>query len=628
MTSCRQLSALVKTAAGIIMPPRMRTADQWADDERILPPESPEPGRWRSDRIPFMIPVMRAFSDPRYATVVVVCGAQMGKTESIFNIIGHRFSDGPYVPVLYVGPTEKQVRSVSGDRIAKMLRSTPILWERLEKGQRDKVTEKWIGGVRLGFAWAGSATELASHPAGLVLVDERDRMDSDAGGEGDPVELARARLKNYPGGKLGICSTPTVEGASPIWRLYEEGTMFKWSWPCVHCGEYFIPRLELLQWPEGATAGQAREQAVVVCPHCGGILTTADRHAMNAAGRYIPHVLNSAGEHIPVEEETPNSTASYWISGLSSPWQTFGQLAETFIKAYASREPERIQAVINTAFGELYRQSGEAPAWEEVLALRSDYDQGDLPSGVQLITAGVDVQKNGLYYVVRGWGFNSESWMLDHGYLLGETEFDDVWLMLTRVLQQQFEGGRAINRVFVDSGYRPGADRFRRPEHAVYAYCRRHIGTVFATKGHDTQDRPLKVSTIEVNLAGRATRAGLKLWHIDTDHFKQWLHAQIRMPAGEEPLYHLPQQIDDDYCRQLVAEELVIKPSGKRIWICRGANHYLDCEVLARAAAVSLQVHALQRPAEHPQPRPGMTNAANVARRAFSPPRRGLYDGI
>jgi len=140
----------------------------------------------------------------------------MGKTEAVGNLIGHRFSDGPFVPAIYVGPTEKQVRSISKDRIDKMLRSTPLLWERTEKGARFTTYEKFIAGTRLGFAWAGSATELSSHPAGLVLVDERDRMTSDAGNEGDPVSLARARLKNYPAKKLGVFSTPTTESASPI----------------------------------------------------------------------------------------------------------------------------------------------------------------------------------------------------------------------------------------------------------------------------------------------------------------------------------------------------------------------------------------------------------------------------
>ena len=99
----RKISQLISTAATIIEPPPSRDAGQWADDCRILPPEAPEPGPWRTSRVPFWSPIYRAFSDPQYSEIIVVCGAQMGKTEGMFNIIGHRLDDGPYVPALYVG---------------------------------------------------------------------------------------------------------------------------------------------------------------------------------------------------------------------------------------------------------------------------------------------------------------------------------------------------------------------------------------------------------------------------------------------------------------------------------------------------------------------------------------------
>ncbi len=53
---------------------------------------------------PYMIPILRACSDPRFRRIVVVCGAQMGKTENLLNVLGHRMDDDP-VPLLYIGPT-------------------------------------------------------------------------------------------------------------------------------------------------------------------------------------------------------------------------------------------------------------------------------------------------------------------------------------------------------------------------------------------------------------------------------------------------------------------------------------------------------------------------------------------
>lgn len=536
---------------------------------------------------------MEAFSDPRYSRVVVVCGSQMGKTEVIFNVMGHRLDDGPYVPVLYIGPTQKQVSDVSEDRVDKMLLTTPALWSKLEKGQRDKKTAKYIAGVRLSFGWAGSATELASKPNGLVFADEVDRFDADVSGEGDPVELAAARTKNYPNAKLGIFSTPTIQGASAVWSYYEEGTMFKWAWRCPECADWFIPHLALLLWPKGATPTEALDKAHVACPECGAVIETRQRNGLNDGGRFIPHVLGPNGEHVRVDDEPRNTTASFWVSGLASPWRSFGQIAERLLKAYNSKEPGRIQSVINTEAGELYTESGDAPDIEEIYQLRADYPPRVLPDEVQLITAGVDVQKYGLYFVVRGWGYNGESWLLDHGFIAGETEYDNAWIQLNRVISQDISG-RSIQRAFIDSGYRPG-DKWRRPENQVYLYCRRHAGQVFPTKGHDTLDQPLKAKHIDVNVSGRIVKNGLQLWHIDTDHLKSWIYARLRWPEGERGAWHIYNDVDDDYCRQLIAEELVIKPSGKRVWIRRNKdNHYLDCEANALAAAISLQVHRLR----------------------------------
>lgn len=549
---------------------------------------------------------MRAFSDPGADDVIAVMGAQMGKTELVFNIIGHRFDEGPRVPTLYIGPTQKQVRSISTDRIRKMLRATPSLWAALDKGQRDATYEKFIHDVRLGFAWAGSATELASHPAGLALVDELDRMDADVSGEGDPVTLARARLENYRGAKLGVFTTPTLEGASKGWALLEESTLELWAWHCAHCAEAFVPHLALVRWPENATFDQVRADAVVACPHCGAAHGDADKLALNAGGAYYRHRRLAEDEqradavfgwYVVDTAPAPNRVRGFWISGLASPWKSIGALAERYVRATRARSQERVQGVVNTGFGELYRVEGDAPPWELVLGLRRDYLPGALPLGVQRITAGVDVQKRGLYYVVRGWGYNLSSWLLRHGYIAGDTEFDSVWLLLARVLHERF-GELAIERAFVDSGWRPG-DRERAPENMVYKFAMLHRPQVFASKGHDVLDRPLKANDIDVTVSGRHRAGGLKLWHLNTDYLKSIIHGRLRWPEGEAGEWLLHRDADPDYARQVVAESVFVSSSGHRKWKRRGDNHYLDCEVNALAAALSLHLEALPTWDEH-----------------------------
>jgi phage terminase large subunit GpA-like protein len=608
------MSWLLRAMAKMVMPPPLRTPDQWADQTRQLPQGSAEPGPFRSNRTPYMIPVVRAAVNPNYKRIVLVCGSQMAKTEALFNIIGHRLEDDPK-PILYVGPTQKLVESYSEGRVMPMIKTCPTLWERLAKGKKNKITEKFFGGVRLGFGWAGSATELAGHPAALVLVDERDRMTA-IKGEGDPVSLAEARTSTYPDGKVIVASTPTVgnvnldvhpdtgmehwrpgdetEIASPIWRLWQKGTRCEWAWPCPHCSEYFIPRFKHLQWPEKSTPEQALENTKMACPKCGSLIEDNDKGVMNARGRFISpgQRVTPAGE--VVGAASTSNVASFWISGLCSPWRSFGSRAAEFIAAVRAGNQDEIQVALNTGCGELYALGGDAPSWEQVRDLAEGYESGTVPEGVQMITCAVDVQKDRLVYGVRGWGFNSESWLIEADEIWGETAHDAVWMELDELLTRDFDG-KKIRLMLIDSGYRPG-EKDRNPDNQIYSFCRRHRGRAFPTKGHDKQDRPVKASKIDISYKGKIIKNGLDLWHVDTDYCKSWVHARIEWPQGEPGGWHLPSDITDDYCMQLTAEARTVGATGKILWVrIRKENHFFDVESLNVAAAHVLRLHALPR---------------------------------
>lgn len=549
------------------MPP-----DEWADMNRILPAGTAEPGPWRSARAPYLVPIMRAAVDPKYRRVVVVCGAQMGKTELLLNLIGHRLDIDP-APVIFVAASQRQVEAISTGRVSRMIRSTPSLDAKLDKRKTaDKVGEKFIGGQRLGFAWGGSAIELSSHPAALVLLDERDRME-DLKGEGDPVALAEARTATYPDGKVVVTSTPTLEGASPIWGLYESGTQHRWTWPCPECETYFAPSFSLLKWSEKATPAQAKKSARLMCPNCGSLIADTHRTRMNAAGRF------------EVMGDGHSDCASFHVSGLCSPWRNWGDAAKAWVEAAHSNEQGRVQAVKNTVFGELFQISGEAPPKTQVQSLRGAYASDELPVGARIITAGVDVQKDRLVYAIRAWGGKSTSWLLRHGELWGDTDQPAVWEDLAALCEATW-GQLRIRLMLVDSGFRPDP---------VHQFARRFPNRVLASKGHDTQAKPVYVAKLQVNAAGKTARKGSSLAHVDVGYFKSFVHGRIAWPLDQPGSWNLPQDATDDYCDQLLAESRVVKGNGQVVWVRNSkANHYLDCEVLNAAAAHMLNVHALK----------------------------------
>jgi phage terminase large subunit GpA-like protein len=450
----------------------------------------------------------------------------------------------------------------------------------------------------------------------LVLVDERDRMGYDTGGEGDPVTLAEARASTFPDGKVLVVSTPTIEGESPVWAAYLESTQHQWNWPCPDCGEYFVPRFELLKWPEDCTAFDALQAAYLECPHCAAHISDDHRHAMNSRGVFATTEQSITRTGEVNGDINPNTTAGFWVSGLCSPWRSFGQRAKVWLEASRSGEVERMQAVMNTALGELWKTAGERPAWETVAELKQPYQIDTVPSEVKILTCGVDVQANRIIYAVRGWGVGTESWGIAHGEFWGETAHPQVWENLSDLLEKTW-GKKQIGLMLVDSGFKPGGATA--PTHRVYDFCRQWRGRVSATKGHATQDRPLYLSKVDVAVRGQVIKGGLSLWHLNTDFFKQWVHARIDWPKDQRGGWHISEGHTDDYCKQVVSESRYASSDGKVKWIKHGENHYFDCEVLNTAAAHVVQAHLLRAKETPVQASPEMPEEKQAILRSTRP---------
>jgi phage terminase large subunit GpA-like protein len=626
----------------IMRPTRKRPTDEWARENRVYPLSSGRPGPKDPALTPYMIPFMRAFEDTAYSTVVFVCGAQSGKTDSVIDVMLSRLDQRP-VPIIYAGPDRNFVADQFEPRLDDALNRSPSLAAKLARGKKNKKTRKIVSGVPVRLAWAGSANQLKSDPAGLAIVDERDGMGKNIKGEGDPVRLLEARGDTHADFTLGVTSTPTVGTAeierdeatglefwkvvdqddlagldSPIWKLWQRGTRYHWAWPCPHCRQYFVPRFKCLVIPKiditpkgakdrierDATAIEARRLAHLACPRCGGSIEEKHKFEMNAHGAYVaPGQQIEAGG--TVTGDAPESTTiSFWVSGLASPFVSFGERAGRYVEALNSGDQEEVQTVVNGGFGELWAPAGgDAPEWADVARLKLPYRAREIPDGVLFLTAGVDVQKSRLVYVVRGWGVRQESWLIEHAELWGETEHHGVWTDLAELLHQPV-GDLMIRRTFIDSGFRPGK-RDEVPEHRVYEFCRRFARIAYAAKGFDHRDQPLSVKRIDVTPKGKAARYGLDLVRLDSDFFKSWVHQRVRWPDDQPGGWHLPSDTTEAYCRQIVSEGRVKKPSGGYMWVQRSReNHYLDCEAMAYAAAYMLGVHRVADSAQRPKAGP------------------------
>ncbi len=608
--------------AEMVDSPPIRNAAEWATSSRIMPPGSPIPGPFNARSTPYMISVCMAFADPAYNKITSVMGTQMGKSAAFQNIIGWRLDDDP-APIIYIGPTESNINNVVEPKILDMFRESPSLWKKFN--QRSSKHKKMVAGVSLRFAWAGSSTELASDSAVITLVDELDRPPENATGEGTLDEIAEARGDAFADSKLGLTSTP-VHGlasvfehpdtgmihwsvsdkgkiSSPIWLQWEKGTRHEWSVPCPYCGDYFIPRSSLLTWPgkgtdKECTPVEALKGARLICACCGDLIADSFRKEMNSRGvavapgqSIIPNdndsVLISQGGvnhvvpfHSFLHTDDGNNHFSIWVSGLCSfsAKKSYGFLARKLLEAHRSGNPSTLLSVFNTGFGEVNAVAGEAPEWEEVYSLRSRYASKEVPEGVEVLICTVDVQKNRLVFVVRGWMAGMSSRLIEFGELWGDTDKTEVWTQLDDLVSGEW-GGLSLSLCAVDCGY-------RQPE--VLAWVRRHKSMARALMGFSSMSKPFKMTRLEVSKLGKVRKNGDKRWDFDASQAKSWVHNRINWKAGEIGDWLLPSDISEDYCRQIVAEEF--DPGAGKWNRIHKDNHFLDCEGMQYMGARMLRV--------------------------------------
>lgn len=589
--------------------------EAWARRNRVYPPSAGVPGPRDPGLTPYIIPFLKFFEDARYEVCTLITGTQMSKTDGVLDVMGWRLATKPR-PQLYVGPSKDFVTEQFEPRLMKLFDEAPQLASLVARGKRNKRTRKIVNGVSVRLAWAGSATSLASDQAGDVYIDEFDKMVGGVKGDADAFTLAKARADTYADRKIAVTSTPkrgTVETEtdkatglefwkmadpadieSPIWAKWQSGTRHHWAWRCPHCDSWFIPRVRHLKCDEGASATQARRNTWLECPVSGCIIEEDHKPAMNAGGAFIaPGMTINDGD---IAGEAPDNTNySLWVSGLASPFLTWGERLEEIINADAMGDSEARQGAQNKT-GELWSPiGGDVPDWQAIMNRREPYSALTMPDDAMRLTLTVDVQSDRLPFVIRAWGARATSWLVENGELLGDTSQTPVWGLLAEKLTTPVDGV-PIHLAFIDSGFRPGK-KFTLPLNRVYQFCRRFKRIVYPTKGSShAMVKPLVKAKADVNRKGDVDKYGLELIRLDTDHWKTYVHERLTWPIEQQGAWHIHKDTSEDYCRQLVAEARIITDSGKAQWIERSRNnHYLDCEAMAAAAAFMLNVHHIRR---------------------------------
>jgi len=547
---------------------------------------------------------MDAISDPTLRDIVVMAGAQVGKTEMLLNVIGfHIHHDA--APILLVQPTLEMAQAFSKDRLAPMLRDTPALKYKVKdprsRDANNTTTHKVFTGGHISLVGSNSAAGLASRPIRIVLCDEVDRFPVSAGSEGSPILLARKRSATFHNRKMVMVSTPTNKGASMIESQYEESDKRQYFVPCEDCGT-----VQTLKWKQVQWEKDRPETACYVCESCGSVWDDPKRNRAVRKGQWVA-TADFTG------------VAGFHINGIYSPWTVMADAVRDFLVAKKSADTLRV--FVNTFLAEAFEDKGETVGEIDFREREEDWTTS-IPDDVVVITAGIDVQDSYLAVEVIGWGRDECSFSLEWLTLYGDPSTPHLWNDLDNILKASYttESGRqlGIRAACIDSG--------GHYTQAVYNFVRPREGRrIFAIKGMGGEQRPL-VSRPTKNNIGK-----IKLFAIGTFPIKELIFSRLKVQSEGAGFCHFPAGRSDEYYQQLANSEKIVtkyqKGFPRRDFVkTRTRNEALDCRVYAYAALciLSLNINAVadrvvNAPEPEAQPQPQQPNP--LARR----PRQGGF---
>ena len=528
---------------------------------------------------------MNAFTDRSVEFLIGIFPVQMGKTEVLLNALGYIVDQEPG-PGLIVYPTEKDAKKVLKNRIHPLFTFNQRL-KRHILGGTDALglDEMRFSRCVIYPAWSNSPSAMASTPCRYVFLDEVDKFPPFAGREASPLKLSEMRTRTFRGRrKICIFSTPTTDEGY-IFKEWLRSNQQTFHVPCPRCSRFQVfDFFKGLKWPEGSTAEglKAAQNAWYQCEACELQIPNQGKFEMVSRGRWVPAgvTITDRGE---LEGEAPSRLRTgFHINAISSPWVTFSDIGAEFLDAKDDRG--RLMNFFNSTLALPWREKVETIKDVHLRKRKRDYISGHAPPGGLRVVAGVDVQADHIWYVIRAWGEGERSWLLRWGRV-------ETFKELAKVLFISYRCGTLVlkvERVLVDSGHRTDE---------VYKFCKKHRPTTYPAKGQGglAMISPAKVTR---------PHPGVVLFNFKADYWKDKLARFIQTEDDEPGAWYLPDDVAKEYLDQMISEHRIPKRYYGRTFSTweplteHTPNHYFDCEVLVTVAADSIGVRYLEEDPE------------------------------
>lgn len=575
-------------AAGL-RPENLGSVSDWAEQFRVLSGVGcPEPGPWRTSRVPYLRgPMDELSASSKTRRVVLVFGSQLGKTETGLNWLGQIIHWRP-APTLLVVPTLEMAKRLNRQRLEPFIRETPVIAERIPPPRsRDSGNSAFLklfpGGLFV-LTGANSAASAQSMPAANLFADEVSSYPLELDDKGDPLENFESRTANFRNGKTLITSTPGEAEACRVTKEFEmRSDKRRFQVPCPACGQRQVLVWSQFKW----TA--ADSEVLYECGHCGERFEERHKARILPEGVWVPTAKGdgmTAGFHLPG-----------WYAPLG--WKSWGEIRDEFLRAQTDRI--LLKGWVNKRAAEPWRDDVENAFNADGLARRrqdtsagNGYAVGSVPEGVLMITAGVDVQGGGgsigerLVVTLWGWGRGEEGWHLGHFEIHGDPQQPEVWDQLDSISATAWE--RTDGMVLrLSMG---GIDDGGHAPMAVRNFCRARTQWV-PMKGSGQKGKSIigKGTAVDVNRKNQSVQktGGVLLYIVGTDASITHLQGRLRNENPGPGYLHLGEASSDQFLAELFPwkrKPRVVKGFTQYEWVLpQGAHDEAgDCTRMAYAA--------------------------------------------
>lgn len=452
---CQQPWDVAARFIDLLTPEKQITTLEYSTKHRIIRKPDGTKTKWLPDLTPYLIPIMAAMDDPNIPEVVVPKPARTGGTVVAENYALKMLDYGPSGDVMWYLAGPEEVRSYADRVFGPLFEDHERVAAQLPRsGSKGNTNTLKRLGSRTIELMAMSKKTTTNRQARLIVFDEPDSYSRDF--RSNWLEQGRQRQRMLGSErKLYGCAHPDIGwsgGIAAAWTLSNRGIFVMQCPECEgHASPYptkywtEVPRFRFHydKSPEGTDIGErlkrAERSAALGCPHCGCLLTDAQRHAMIDEGAYMHE-----GQSLDIKAGiigTPDEaqTWGFWIHVLMSKQVGMGELARELEGAIEHRErtgkSDKLKQVLVRTFGEVFEGAGDLIGLD-ARGLRKrtkdlaagdvpvSYRMGEVPKGVKFIIASVDVGGGKFDVLLRGFDLQRRSWLLDR-FTIRQREHSD-----------------------------------------------------------------------------------------------------------------------------------------------------------------------------------------------------------